>query len=104
MNFQLLDKIATAMLGLTLSAAICILLLRWMSPTPAQWTQIDQACHTTICDPGLSPIYWIRGTSFEAWLHTSASLHFAITALGVSLALILSAAGLATARPVKEGD
>jgi hypothetical protein len=103
---RIVSKIPALMphaIGAASGLALGVLMLRWTAPTPAQWAQTDQRCRTMLCDPDLSPAYWIRGTSFEAWLHTPAALHGAIAVLTISVGLMLAMVGLAARWPTKAG-
>jgi len=80
-------------------AAQFVLGLRWVTPSEAQWAQIDamyvaaEKRHEFICVyANESPLEWLRGTHFNVWLHTLGTLHAAIAVLIVGSLTFLCAA------------
>jgi type IV secretion system protein TrbG len=77
-------------------AALSVLAAYVMSPSEAQWAQIDtmyaeaEKHHEFICVyVAQSPMVLIRGTRFNIWLHAPGTLHWAITIFSLAGVVVL---------------
>jgi hypothetical protein len=99
--------------GLAACAAEFVLGLRWTSPSPSQWAEIDamyaaaERRHDFLCVYAVNS--WpefIRDTRFNAWLHTPETLHAAVAVIIINAFAYLCAMWLArrTEARMREGE
>ena len=93
MTLMRLIKLTAA---LAMGAGESLLFLRWMTPSAAQWRQIDamyaeaERRHEFLCV--YTPLGdMIRATRFDAWLHAPTTLHVLLAVLLVPLLIAVAA-------------